>query len=595
MCCLFILVITIYPSLLIIHHKWIAKYERPCLCGICIAAGCLAKEHGTNVHSNSKTKNEKLASASAVELQVPTKSNVATSADAVPNTPTPELNDVPTDLIVPSRNDEGDSKSNTSDNNITTNNNNNNNESNSNNSNDDINDNNVEWSLEQDIDEYRAIERFLGVTWAKFVIKSRLIVLVCFLILFGLTIYFATQIEPQDEDEAWFKDTHYMQLATDMANEFTAGAEDRLVTVNIIWGVNGVNRKGTDWYDPTDYGVIEWDDNFDFSSPQSQIYLNESCKNLSESSISYPSSVICPMDDIIYYIENILNDSFPWTYIPTNNTNYNDETQSNEFAIMLYNFTQTDYSTSLLSQDLLFVESPKSYSNGNNARVRFIGIRASGTLTWDSTVTEAFDTRDAWEDWLDLRFRDNSKCPNGLTNPFQANLRWAWLQSTIEFVRSALQGIAVAMPLAFCILLLSTNNWIMALFATFDIIGVIMCELAVMSILGWQFGVAESVAVVVMIGFSVDYVVHLANAYLECPSPHRHDRVQFALLTMGISIVSGAITTIMTGSFLTIPAIIFFEKMGVLILTTIFLVSHGQCVFSLLYCHNLDHNMIKEI
>lgn len=32
---------------------------------------------------------------------------------------------------------------------------------------------------------------------------------------------------------------------------------------------------------------------------------------------------------------------------------------------------------------------------------------------------------------------------------------------------------------------------------------------------GWEFGVAESITVVILIGFSVDYVVHLANHYVE--------------------------------------------------------------------------------
>ena len=138
-----------------------------------------------------------------------------------------------------------------------------------------------------------------------------------------------------------------------------------------------------------------------------------------------------------------------------------------------------------------------------------------------------------------------------------------------EFILSAFQGIAIALPLAFIVLLLSTQNWIMAIFATLDIIGVMACELGIMQLMGWQFGVSESVAIVIVIGFSVDYVVHLANAYLECPSGKRTERISFALLTMGISVVSGAITTLLAGICLTFPEITFFFKMGILIVTTI--------------------------
>ena len=41
-----------------------------------------------------------------------------------------------------------------------------------------------------------------------------------------------------------------------------------------------------------------------------------------------------------------------------------------------------------------------------------------------------------------------------------------------------------------------------------------------------------------MIGFSVDYVVHLANAYLEAPYPQRRYRVVFTITTMGTSVVN---------------------------------------------------------
>merc|ERR1712048_1514220 len=83
------------------------------------------------------------------------------------------------------------------------------------------------------------------------------------------------------------------------------------------------------------------------------------------------------------------------------------------------------------------------------------------------------------------------------------------------FVRSAVQGILIAMPLALIILMISTQNWVVSLFAVFDIVGIMLCELSIMYLMGWKFGVSESVAIVIIIGFSVDYVVHLANAYLE--------------------------------------------------------------------------------
>lgn len=97
---------------------------------------------------------------------------------------------------------------------------------------------------------------------------------------------------------------------------------------------------------------------------------------------------------------------------------------------------------------------------------------------------------------------------------------------------------------------------------------------------GCELGVTESVAVVIIIGFSVDFVVHLANAYVECKfSNKRLQRIKFALFTMGISVIYGAITTFSSGFWLLFPEMIFFYKFGILIMTVILL----SLLYSMVY------------
>jgi len=92
-----------------------------------------------------------------------------------------------------------------------------------------------------------------------------------------------------------------------------------------------------------------------------------------------------------------------------------------------------------------------------------------------------------------------------------------------------------------------------------------------MQFCNWGFGVIEAIAVVMIIGFSVDYVVHLGNHYVECPFETRYLRMQESLTSIGISVLSGAITTIASGIFLFGAVILFFTKFAVLILSTILL------------------------
>merc|ERR1712113_255575 len=161
-------------------------------------------------------------------------------------------------------------------------------------------------------------------------------------------------------------------------------------------------------------------------------------------------------------------------------------------------------------------------------------------------------------------------CPDSLCD-HMGNSCWKWMQLAMAdaFVRSAWNGMALAIPLSFVVLLISTQNWIVSIFALLDIIGVIACELCTIQIAGWKLGIIESLSVIILIGFSIDYVVHVANAYLESKGDSRMERMSFALLTMGVSVLAGAISTALSGFLLLFPAFLLFYKMGVIIMTVV--------------------------
>lgn len=85
-----------------------------------------------------------------------------------------------------------------------------------------------------------------------------------------------------------------------------------------------------------------------------------------------------------------------------------------------------------------------------------------------------------------------------------------------------------------------------------------MSVVAIMVLKGWQLGVSESIAMVIIIGFSVDYVVHLAAHYVHCTTPSRYEKSTESVAAMGVSIFSGAMTTLGSGVFLFGGTVIFF-------------------------------------
>jgi len=58
-----------------------------------------------------------------------------------------------------------------------------------------------------------------------------------------------------------------------------------------------------------------------------------------------------------------------------------------------------------------------------------------------------------------------------------------------------------------------------------------------------KLGTAESISLVVLIGFSVDYIVHLSADYMHSAHHKRYDKMRQAYREMGVSILSGCITT----------------------------------------------------
>ena len=67
---------------------------------------------------------------------------------------------------------------------------------------------------------------------------------------------------------------------------------------------------------------------------------------------------------------------------------------------------------------------------------------------------------------------------------------------------------------------------------------------------GQKMGVNESLALVMLVGFAVDYVLHLGTDFMHSPAVTREDKMRQSYREMGVSILSGSITTIGCGVWL---------------------------------------------
>lgn len=91
--------------------------------------------------------------------------------------------------------------------------------------------------------------------------------------------------------------------------------------------------------------------------------------------------------------------------------------------------------------------------------------------------------------------------------------------SQTALVTSALQGMALCFAMAFIVLNISTGNVISSILAVITVVGIMSAALGIgiVGICGWDLGISESISVVILIGFSLDFSLHIGGARLSDP------------------------------------------------------------------------------
>jgi protein dispatched 1 len=120
----------------------------------------------------------------------------------------------------------------------------------------------------------------------------------------------------------------------------------------------------------------------------------------------------------------------------------------------------------------------------------------------------------------------------------------------------------MALGFSFAIVLISTQNIINAILAIFSVSMVIFSIMGYFYLRDYPLGTIESLAVVVLIGFSVDYIIHFSAEYMHSKEDTRDKKMQQSLRQMGVSIFGGFLTTFGSGVFLITCDVAFFWKFG---------------------------------
>jgi len=207
-------------------------------------------------------------------------------------------------------------------------------------------------------------------------------------------------------------------------------------------------------------------------------------------------------------------------------------------------------------------------------KIGFINKRLKYSKIIASTVGSQLDPMHLklpiFHSW-DLVVRQfKSTAPRSMQSISQnANEHWAFMDSENAFTKSAKQGLPIALAFAFVVLLIASRNIIVALAAISSIAITILSVIYVIVTRDWRLGIAESICLIIILGLSIDYTVHLANEFIYSQHRHRKYKMKQAYKNIGVSIFGGAIVTFGAGAFLYGAELMLYQKFAIIICCTV--------------------------
>jgi predicted RND superfamily exporter protein len=156
-----------------------------------------------------------------------------------------------------------------------------------------------------------------------------------------------------------------------------------------------------------------------------------------------------------------------------------------------------------------------------------------------------------------------------LGNGFQQSVKWVDYELEKVLLASALIGIGASLAIAYVIIFLSTGSSLLTTMAVGTIGCTVATLIATLVWIGWEMSLLESICLTILVGLSVDYTIHLANAWGNSKATTRLEKTQHMLGEIGISVFAASITTFLSAVALFACTVLFFFKFGVFIALTI--------------------------
>ena len=431
------------------------------------------------------------------------------------------------------------------------------------------------------VDEAR-VTKFFRTKVAGFILngRNRIILFLLFVAWLGTAGYFASQLEPVQRSEQDLAKDHPLQRAVNILRErFPRADQDTPATITMLWGIGNVDRSGVNQlFDTNDLGDATFVDGFTFDeqcqsmmlSKCDEIKIDESLEPYVKRDDTGQGAVHCFIEEFAAVFA--LGGLQDCTAVKAR------EWRSAAWEQPLVRVNDATVMAEFLNSDSCYARGDTIHSHYEDD----IGFNGTAWRFAGLTIEDA--VLDPWATFPEQLVRDHYNAYMAAARDMDEDMQEACGARTVvsdsdqKFImmnnqrlyrETAISGAFLGVVIAFFVLLFSTRRIIVSFLATLSIFCVLISVIGSTTMMGWTLGTNESILICVLPGFSVDYVVHLAHAYVCSKSRDNADKIRDAFGDMGMSVFNGMATSVIASVPLFLCTLAFFVKFGTFLCLTI--------------------------
>ena len=331
---------------------------------------------------------------------------------------------------------------------------------------------------------------------------------------------------PESDEFQTFASSHTLENYNLNYKSFFRFEQSGSMVVELIWGIKPADNGN--YFNPDDKGTLQFDESFgaDLFSEEGQEFILSVCKSAEKQSFFgafAAGTVDCPIEGLIALCKAgpnpcCGNHSFPFPADVSERCLLAFASRGNESGLL--------------------------FDAKNNAIKGFRMV-----ISTNQPFTTAFSVIDKVYDEVTSWFEGQlSKAPPGLKNGWVGSWGFRFYGLQIGLSRGTYSSLGISVAASFSIMLLTTLNIFISIYAIVTIIGIIAITIGSLVLAGWQLNILESIIMSVAVGLSIDFTMHYGVAYRLAPDKsQRESRVRYSLAHIGSAITMAALTTFLTG------------------------------------------------